>query len=67
MRKITLVGPETTVTLETDNTRAFIDFVKWLLKFNSAESPTFKLYPIQTEPRLAAAVVKARRLGLTDK
>ncbi len=66
MYKITLQGPETTLTAETDNYEMYVRFIKWLHEYNPTNGDVdIDAYPIASEKRLIACRTKARRIGLT--
>lgn len=66
MLKITLQGPQSTITASTDNQEIFDKFKNWLLEYNPIKKDTRieNGYPIKSENRIVACRVKARRLGL---
>ena len=66
MYRITLQGPETTLTAETSNYEMYTRFVKWLHEYNPTKGDVdIDAYPIASEKRLIACRTKARRIGLT--
>lgn len=61
---ITLVGPESSTTITTENNDSFKAFLNWLAVFNPVKDYELNRYPIKTENRLKACRIKARKLGL---
>lgn len=77
MYKITLKGPQTTLTATTDSYEKYIRFVNWLkeahpikgkrkrkknVNFYLSESP---VYPVETEMKLKDCKIQARLSGFT--
>lgn len=65
MNKITLVGPNQTIFVGTDDIKKFNKFIDWLKEYNPTEILDLKNYHIKNEKRLVMAKLKAKRLGLT--
>lgn len=65
MDKITLVGPNQTILVGTDDIKKFNKFIDWLKEYNPTEILDLKNYHIKNEKRLVMAKLKAKRLGLT--
>lgn len=77
MYKITLKGPQTSLTLSTDSYEKYVRFVNWLQESHPIKSKKKKkknvnsyllgtsAYPVQTEMKLKDCKIEARLLGFT--
>ena len=67
-KRLTLRGPSSEFTVETEDSMLFERFLKWL-KFYNPAPVVMKMdyYPIKTEQRIIICRIKARKLNLKVK
>ncbi len=63
-QRITLKGPETSTIIESSDNHLFNKFLVWLKQYNPSSTFDLNSYPIQSEARLLACRVKAKKLDL---